>query len=78
MEQTSHQFIKFVRKQLAQYGMKLIIGRGKCVNVVRHAGYVALDLGAEPPSLAVVREIVAQKKNCKPAKLARNDSKRAR
>lgn len=33
MEQKSHQFIKFVRKHLAQYGMKLILGRGKCVNV---------------------------------------------
>lgn len=29
----NHQFVSFVKKHLAQYGMKLIIGRGRLVNV---------------------------------------------
>jgi hypothetical protein len=29
----NHQFVSFVKKHLAQYGMKLVIGRGKLVNV---------------------------------------------
>ena len=32
MAQSDHQFVRFVRQHLAQYGMKLIIGRGKFVN----------------------------------------------
>lgn len=32
MAKTYHQFVRHVRKHLAQYGMKLIIGRGKFIN----------------------------------------------
>jgi hypothetical protein len=32
MAQSDHQFVRFVKQHLAQYGMKLIIGRGKFVN----------------------------------------------
>jgi hypothetical protein len=32
MAQSDHQFVRFVRQHLAQYGMKLVIGRGKFVN----------------------------------------------
>ena len=33
MDGRNRQFVKHVRDHLAQYGMKLIIGKGKCVNV---------------------------------------------
>lgn len=33
MDSRNRQFVKHVRDHLAQYGMKLIIGKGKCVNV---------------------------------------------
>jgi hypothetical protein len=41
MAQSNRQFVKFVRQHLAEYGMKLIIGRGKHVNVdgFRCSGY---------------------------------------
>lgn len=32
MGKTDHQFVRFVRKHLAEYDMKLVIGRGKFVN----------------------------------------------
>jgi len=32
MAKTDHQFVRFVKKHLAEYGMKLVIGRGKFVN----------------------------------------------
>ena len=41
MAQSNRQFVKFVRQHLAEYGMKLIIGRGKHVNTdgFRCSGY---------------------------------------
>jgi hypothetical protein len=41
MANSNRQFVKFVRKHLAEYGMKLIIGRGKHVNTdgFRCSGY---------------------------------------
>ena len=32
MAKTDHQFVRFVKQHLAEYGMKLVIGRGKFVN----------------------------------------------
>lgn len=32
MGKTDHQFVRFVKQHLAEYGMKLVIGRGKFVN----------------------------------------------
>jgi hypothetical protein len=32
MAKTHHQFVRFVKQHLAEYGMRLIIGRGKYVN----------------------------------------------
>ena len=32
MAQSDHQFVRFVKQHLAEYGMQLIIGRGKFVN----------------------------------------------
>ena len=32
MAKSNHQFVRFVKKHLAEYGIKLVIGRGKSVN----------------------------------------------